>query len=200
MNLRAAVISSIMLGFTSIAHAVPITFTASLDGPNESPPVASPGTGNAVVVYDNIAHTLTVDVTFSGLVGTTTVAHIHCCVASPGTGTIGVATYPGTFPGGVMSGAYSSPSPIDLTDPASYTASFLANFGGGTAAGAEAALLAGFLDELAYFNIHSSFAGGGEIRGFLEQRIPEPMTLALFGAGLAGLAVIRRRRGKSVSA
>ena len=36
---------------------------------------------------------------FSGLSGTTTVAHIHCCTASPGTGTIGVAVTPVTLPG-----------------------------------------------------------------------------------------------------
>jgi len=201
MILRAAAISFLVFGFASIAQAVPITFTASLDGPSESPPVPSPGTGNAVVIYDDVAHSLSVEVTFSGLVGTTTVAHIHCCVASPGIGTVSVATYPGTFPdfpAGVMSGTYASPSPIDLTDPTSYTAGFLAGFGGGTAAGAEAALLSGMLDGLAYFNIHSSFVSSGEIRGFLEQRIPEPATLALFGAGLAGLAVIRRRRRKSV--
>jgi hypothetical protein len=197
MILRAAAISFLVFGFASIAQAVPITFTASLDGPSESPPVASPGTGNAVVVYDDAAHTLSVEVTFSDLVGMTTVAHIHCCVASPGTGTVGVATYPVTFPGfpaGVTSGTYSSPTAIDLTDSLSYTAGFLAGFGGGTAAGAEAALLAGLLDGSAYFNIHTSFAPGGEIRGFLEQRIPEPATLGLFGAGLAGLAVVRRRR------
>ena len=44
---------------------------------------------------------------------------------------------------------------LDLTDPASYTASFVTNFGGGTVAGSEAALLAGLGNGQAYFNIHT---------------------------------------------
>jgi hypothetical protein len=184
-----------MFGFSSVAHAVPITFTASLDGPSENPPVASDGTGNVVVTYDSVAHTLSVAAEFADLEGTTTVAHIHCCVAAPGT--VGVATYPSTFPGfpvGVSNGTYVSPSPIDLTLTTSYTAGFLNNFGGGTAAGAEAALVAGMLAGMAYFNIHTSFASGGEIRGFLEQKIPEPGTLGLLGIGILGVLLARRRR------
>jgi hypothetical protein len=184
-----------MFGFSSVAHAVPIKFTASLDGPSENPPVASDGTGNVVVTYDSVAHTLFVAAEFADLEGTTTVAHIHCCVAAPGT--VGVATYPSTFPGfpvGVSNGTYVSPSPIDLTLTTSYTAGFLNNFGGGTAAGAEAALVAGMLAGMAYFNIHTSFASGGEIRGFLEQKIPEPGTLGLLGIGILGVLLARRRR------
>ena len=156
--------------------------------------VGSFGEGAALVTFDTSAHTLIVSTTFSDLTGTTTVAHIHCCVDPPGT--VGVATFPGTFPGfpaGVSSGAYVSPSPIDLTLLTSYTGGFLTTFGGGTAAGAEAALLAGLLAGRAYLNIHTTFAPGGEIRGFLHQvTVPEPGTLVLFG--IAASAAIARRR------
>jgi hypothetical protein len=100
----------------SSASGAILIYTASLSGLNESPPNASPGTGLATVFYDDVAHFLSVDVDFSDLLGTTTAAHIHCCVDQPGN--VGIAVYPGTFPGfpaGVTAGSYTSPTPLDLT-------------------------------------------------------------------------------------
>jgi hypothetical protein len=149
------------------------------------------GSGSAMAEFDTVAHTLVVSADWTGLTGTTTVAHIHCCVDPPGT--VGVAVTPTTLPGfpaGTTSGSYTSPV-LDLTDPATYTAGFLNNFGGGSVGGAEAALLTGLQAGRAYFNVHSSFAPGGEIRGFLHQ-VPEPATFAFAGAALTGLLLSRR--------
>ncbi|MSQ10627.1 MAG: CHRD domain-containing protein [Dehalococcoidia bacterium] len=91
------------------AQAAPIEYAAALSGAAESPPVASTGTGNALVELDTAAHTLRVRVTFSGLVGTTTNAHIHAPTAVADTGIAGVATQTPTFlgfPSGVTSGTY----------------------------------------------------------------------------------------------
>jgi hypothetical protein len=176
--------------FTSFARAYPIAFSATL-GPEAA---GATGTGSVMLEFDQAAHTLDIDASWSGLSGTTTVAHIHCCTASPGTGTIGVAVTPVTLPGfpaGVSSGVYSVQ--LDLSLIATYTGGFLANFGGGTAAGAEAALLAGLRSGSAYFNIHSSTFGPGEIRGF-PSAVPEPMTLSLFAMALLGVFFARRKK------
>ena len=189
MKLTILALATVLTGVTGM-QAASITYIANLSGANENPSNASPGTGSAVVTIDTVAHTLQVDVTFSGLSGTTTAAHIHCCVAAPGN--VGVATVTPTltgFPSGVTSGAYSHI--FDTTLTGTFNAPFV-TANGGTAAGAEAALANGLAAGTAYLNIHTSTFGGGEIRGFLTP-VPEPGTFVLAGFALAGV-VIRRRR------
>jgi hypothetical protein len=177
------------------ANATLFDYEAVLSGPNESPANASPGTGLAFVNYDNVAHTLQIEVTFSGLTGTTTASHIHAATASPGTGTAGVATttpYFAGFPIGVTSGSYSNT--LDLTLSSSYNPSYI-TANGGTTASAEAALVAAIASDEAYLNIHSTTFGGGEIRGFLTL-VPEPSTTALLGIG--GLALLWKKSRRKV--
>jgi len=170
-----------------------ITYSAQLDGPSEDPPNSSPGTGFAVVDYDDAAHTLHVQVSFADLIGNTTAAHIHAPTPVPLTGVAGVATQTPTFVGfplGVTSGTYDNT--FDLTLASSWNPAFITAHGG-TPAGAEADFAEYLADGRAYFNIHSTFRAGGEIRGFL---VPAPATVLLFGTGLTGLAVTRLRRKK----
>ncbi|WP_390677815.1 CHRD domain-containing protein [Aquisphaera giovannonii] len=47
------------------------------------PPNATAGTGFARVELDTVGHTLHVEVTFSGLLGATTAAHIHAATDEP---------------------------------------------------------------------------------------------------------------------
>jgi hypothetical protein len=172
------------------ASASIVIYDATL-GNFENPPTGSMGTGFAQVTIDTAANTMEVNVTFSGLTSGTTASHIHCCVA-PG-GNTGVATTTPTFtgfPSGVTSGTYDHT--FDLTNASSYNPAFV-TANGGTAASAEAILLAGLDAGHAYLNIHTTNFGGGEIRGFLAA-VPEPSTWAMLLLGFAGLGFMAYRR------
>ncbi len=176
-----------MLVATPLAQASIIKYAVDLQGP------ASSGMGSALITVDDVLNTMELDVMFSGLVGTTTAAHIHCCTALPFTGNAGVATMLPTFagfPSGVNAGTYMQI--FDMTDAASFNAAFI-TANGGTVAAASTALFNGMMLGETYLNIHTSSAPGGEIRGVLTQ-VPEPATLALFGIGMVGMLSQRRRK------
>lgn len=166
------------LGAATASQAAIITYTTLMSGAAESPPNASPGTGSAIVDYDNVAHTLRVRVNFSGLTGNVTASHIHAPTATAGTGTAGIAVGLTGFPTGVTSGNYDHT--FDLTSNATYSAAFLTN-NGGTAAGAEAGLVQAMNDGKAYPNVHSLTFPGGEIRGFLQLGGPTPANSSTWG-------------------
>ena len=134
-----------------------------------------------------------VKTSFAGLQGTTTAAHIH--VLTPPSPTGGVATQVPTFTGfplGVTSGAYDNL--FDLTQLSSFNPAFVTS-NGGTAASAEAALLAGAQAGNAYLNIHSDIYPGGEIRGTLTL-VPEPATWVMMIGGFGMVGAAMRRHSK----
>jgi len=184
------------------AEATVRVFGVFLSGPDESPPNASPGTGSATVTFDDVLNIMTLDMSFSGLLGTTTASHIHAGTPTPGTGTAGVATTTPSFPGfplGVTSGSYQHT--FDMTDAGSYNPAYVTAHGG-TAAEAEAALLASMVAGTSYLNIHTNLFPSGEIRGFLiAAPAPEPAAwvLMIAGFGAAG-AMARRRRRRRLTA
>ncbi len=195
--MKSLLVTLLSLFFINTASATVVTFTASLSGANESPANASPGTGMATFKFNDDAHTMTMDVIFSGLLGETTAAHVHCCTAVPMAGNVGVATVTPTFPGfpnGVTSGSYNAV--FDLLSASSYNPAFIQAKGG--VAGAEAAFLEGIATGRSYLNIHTRAFPGGEIRGFLVQ-VPEPGSVALFGLAAGGLLLMQRRRKSPVA-
>jgi hypothetical protein len=185
------------LGITLGAQAHELVYTASLLGSSESPTNASPAMGLATITIDLDLFTMRVQTTFSGLIGNTTAAHIHCCTSVAGAGTAGVATLTPSFTGfplGVTAGSYDHT--FDLALASSYNSAFI-TAKGGTISAASNALFDGLASGKAYFNLHTSAFPGGEIRGFLAAApVPEPASAVL---GLGGLAVVgligtRRRR------
>ncbi|MBU3078003.1 CHRD domain-containing protein [Sphingomonas quercus] len=183
------------------AAATVLVYETNLGGAAEAPPNASPGTGSAMISYDDVARTMRVQVTFQDLLATTTASHIHV-LASPAAATGAVVTQTPTFPDfplGVTAGSYDRT--FDMTLASSYNPSFLSGpVAGGSVAVALDYLLQGLADGRAYLNVHSAAFPGGEIRGTLlpagAGAVPEPASWALMiaGFGVAGVALRRGRR------
>lgn len=147
--------------FVSVAQV----YTTQLSGPNEAPPNTSPATGTATVTIDG--NFMRLQTSFSGLLGTTTLAHIHAPTPMPGTGVAAPATTTPTLPGfpaGVQAGSYDRT--FDMTLASSYNPAFI-TANGGTPLTAFTALKAALNNGTSYLNIHTTLFPGGEIRGFL---------------------------------
>jgi hypothetical protein len=196
-----AVLSVVLLGATPSADAAVFNYVMTLNAASENPVNPSTGSGSATIDYDNVAHTLSLAMTFSGLSGTVTATHFHGVTATSGLGgdaaaaavvNVGVATTTPTlvgFPLGVTSGNYANV--LDLTNATSWNPAFVT--AQGSIANAEAAFAGALADGKTYWNVHTSFRSGGEIRGF-PVLVPEPATAGLTALGLACLAHFRRRK------
>lgn len=155
------------------AQAAVINFGALLTGGQETPPNASPATGSAFVLFDDITKEFVFNLSFSGLTAPITVAHVH------------------KAPVGV-------PGPVEfdiaglLVDGTGKTTGIFAGLKVLSAA-QETALMAGEL----YFNLHTSTFPGGEIRGQILPAgitvVPLPGAVLLLGSAFGGLLLTRRR-------
>jgi len=171
-SLFASALAAAMLVAAPLADAALTHFNVNLSGSNEVPPNGSTATGFVSLDLDTTAGTLTGHVVFSGLGSNTTMAHIHCCLASPFlTGAnVGVATVVPAFPGfplGVTSG--SDDFVLDLNSASAYNPAFVTAQGG--VDNAKNALIAGLIAGETYFNVHTVMLPGGEIRGFVTPSV-----------------------------
>jgi hypothetical protein len=174
MKLRSAIAAlstfAALTATTLPAQASLVSFATLLSSAGEPVPTST-ATGNATVVFDDVALTVRVVLNWAGLASAAPFGHIHCCTAVANTGSIGVAL---EFDGLTQA--------ITGSFDATYTP---ANFN---------TIFTGAKEGKAYVNIHTpGVYQRGEIRGFL-QAVPEPGSMALVVAalGLAGFAARRK--------
>jgi CHRD domain len=200
---RICAVALLATAFCVSASAHELEFLFNLSGTAEAPPNSSAGTGSARVFMDLDELTMRVEVSFAGLTGTTTAAHIHCCTSVAGTGTAMVATQTPTFvdfPLGVTSGAYDHT--FDLKETSSFNPVFIDAQPGKTLSEALNNFALAADAGKAYLNIHTSVVPGGEIRGFLPAlfelqpapaTVPLPAAAWLLVSGLGALGACGRR-------
>jgi hypothetical protein len=144
------------------------TFYANLSGTGENPVNASPATGFGQVILNAAQNQITVDESWSGLVGgPATASHIH------GPGGVGTNA-PVLFPFASVPAVTSGSIPTQTFAISALQVSYLFN---------------GYL----YMNVHDGSFPGGEIRGQLLL-VPEPSTMALASVGSLGFMYMRRRK------
>jgi len=168
---RSAVVVAVAVTASTSAEAQ-TSFISFLNGAQETPtPVVTPAFGNGTVLLNAAQNQITINLTFQGLLAPVTVAHIH-------------------------NGAFGASGPVIL-DIRSLIDFSARDFTSGAIFGrvlnvtpAQASVL---LAGNGYFNIHTSFAPGGEIRGQINV-VPEPSTYLLMATGLGGLMLFARRR------
>jgi CHRD domain len=76
-NILAATCSVGLVALMQPAFAAPVAFKVPLTGAQQVPPVTTSGTGTADLTYDASSRVLTWNVSYSGLSGPATMAHIH---------------------------------------------------------------------------------------------------------------------------
>jgi len=188
LRLVTAAIFSILV-LSPSAEAATVRYVATLSGAAEVPPNASSGTGNVVLdIVDELSMSLSVS--FSGLIGTTTIAHIHNAPAGAnGPVMTQTPSFVG-FPIGVTGGSYVET--FLLSELSTWNPAFVSS-SGGNAEAAKTAFLAALAGGNAYFNLHSTAYPGGELRGQLSA-VPLPPAVSLALIGLAALGLAGRRR------
>jgi CHRD domain len=78
LNLKSSVLAlAVIICGGTVAHAEMQSFKAVLKASEEVPPNASAATGNAEFTYDTTTKKLSYKVSYSGLTGSATAAHVH---------------------------------------------------------------------------------------------------------------------------
>lgn len=176
--LRRLMFAMVLLVATPLAQAAVFEFGAELDGAQEVPGVVTPGSGEALVLFDDVTSELAWLVFAEDLTDVVTGAHVHNAPA----GANGPVEF---FLSGVGFDTLSGNTTGILQGVAALGAPQIA------------ALFAGEL----YINIHTAAVPSGEIRGQILPAdvtiVPIPAAAGLMFWALGGLALVSRRGRKA---
>jgi hypothetical protein len=168
-----ALMTAIVLGGTALALSPAAegnggskVIRAQLSGFQETPlALSSAGSGSFRARIDKATQTISYQLSYDGLEGTVTQAHIH--LGSPSqTGGVSVFLCSNLGNGPVGTQAC-PPAPATITGTIQ-AANVIGPAGQGIAAGEFAELLAAIRADSTYVNVHSTLYPGGEIRSQLE--------------------------------
>ena len=123
------------------ARATLWKFCNTLDGAQETPPNASPGSGVVTATLDDVSRQINILGSYQNLIGATDDSHLHCCahLGEPALILFGLTNNPPHATSGTFSGSAVLDAPQTQA----------------------------VLDGFSYINIHTSEVPGGEIRGQL---------------------------------
>lgn len=145
-SLRALLVAGAAGALALSASAQIIELRATINGTQEVPPVTTPASGNAVMLYDVATNTFDLIISITGLTNTVTASHIHEAAAGA-----------------------NGPVVTNLGGEAAYFRSgntLTATFKNIAHAGDRQRLI----QSGAYFNLHTGANPGGEVRGQLVAR------------------------------
>lgn len=202
-RLIACMVTGILVANTSATQAAFLNFSAVVDGLSAVPlpGITSTGTGTLSLQYDDVTDLFDIQISLSGVEGAFdpsgqnltppipigSAAHIH--IGAPGEASpVHMYNTDPTVWQHVDSSGMHDGTDVDsnnIDDPLAGDWRYIAT---------GQSLINGTVDDLkgnAYLNIHTPFAGTGELRGDV---VPEPSTLALIAAG--GLMAFARTRSR----
>jgi CHRD domain len=183
LTLHAALVGLLLVVFGAGSYAIAHggkkkVKTGDMSGYLEAPPVSSVAEGKFKAKIDDSADTIRYELTYSGLEGTVTQAHIHFGQRSVSGGisawlcetltnpSPSASTPACPAPGGTVTGTI---TPLEVVGPGSPPA-IPPNGGQGINPGEFEELVAAIRAGRAYANVHSNKFPGGEIRGQIADR------------------------------